>query len=76
MKVTIIETDIRVEDGPTPDPALQDEDGRVVAMLEALAWAMARIVVTTDQVCAAHQQRSMVAEQANQVLARLRGGMH
>lgn len=76
MKVTIIETDIRVEDGPTPDPALQDEDGRVVAMLQALTWAMARISETTAQIRAVHQQQAVASEQANQVLARLRGGMH
>lgn len=76
MKVTIIDGQVTVEDGPVPDPALPEDDGRVVAMLQALTWAGARIAETTGQIIAAHQRQAVVAEQANQVLARLRGGLH
>ena len=76
MKVTIVDNEVTVEDGPAPDPALLEDDGRVVAMLQALTWAMERIAETTDQVCAAHQQQSLALEQAKQARARLHGGLH
>ena len=76
MKVTIIDREITVEDGPEPDHGLPEDDGRAVAMLQALTWAMERITETADQICAAHQQRAVESEQANQVLARLRAGLH
>ena len=76
MKVTIIDNAVTIEDGPAADPALPEEYGRVVAMLQALTWAGVRIAETTDQIIAVHQRHAVASEQANQVLARLRGGLH
>ena len=76
MKVTIIDNEVMVEDGPAPDPTLPEDDGRAIAMLQALTWAMARLAEASNQIFAAHQTEAVAAEQANQVLGRLRAGLH
>ena len=76
MKVTIIDDKVIVEDLPAHDQRLSEEDGDVVAIRQALIWAMRGLAETADPICADHQQQGIAAEQANQVHGRLRMGMH
>lgn len=76
MKVTITDRGIRIEDAPPPDPNLGDEDGILMQQLQAMTWAVGQIVQATQEATRQHAQRSSCVVQAQQVLQRMREGLH
>jgi hypothetical protein len=76
VKVTITDDTLLIEDGPDHDPTLSEEDAAAVALLQALTWAMGRVLESAQRVTLAQAAHAVAAEQANQAIGRLRQGLH